>query len=229
MTAATLRRRRLPVAVPIAIALAWAAAVAAHATGVAGRFHHDALLAGDVPSLLGVVGYALSWTVMVTAMMLPSAVPLLRLFVETSAGHGRRGRLLACFAAGYLAVWLVFGWAALIFDGGVHQTVDALGWLAASPELDAPMAAAEDRAMSAAEIAKVRAIYNLDQPIHQRRGRPGPSPIHASAREAAHLREVFNAGESAATPVIAMGVVLAVVAPLAAILILLDFGVAHFW
>lgn len=53
--------------------------------------------------------------------------------------------------------------------------------------------------------------------------------IHASAREAAHLREVFNAGESAATPVIAMGVVLAVVAPLAAILILLDFGVAHLW
>jgi hypothetical protein len=54
-------------------------------------------------------------------------------------------------------------------------------------------------------------------------------PIHASAREAAHLQEVFNAGESAATPVIAAGVVLAVVGPLVAILILLDFGVAHFW
>jgi hypothetical protein len=54
-------------------------------------------------------------------------------------------------------------------------------------------------------------------------------PIDASAREAAHLHAVFNAGESAATPVIAPGVVLAVVGPLAAILILLDFGVAHFW
>ena len=54
-------------------------------------------------------------------------------------------------------------------------------------------------------------------------------PIHESAREAAHLREIFDAGESAATPVIAAGVVLAVVGPLAAILILLDFGVAHFW
>ena len=133
--AAPIGRRQLPAAVPIAIALAWAAAVAAHATGVANRFHHDALLADDVPSLLGVGGYALSWTVMVSAMMLPSAVPLLRLFVETSAGHGRRGRLLACFAAGYLAVWLVFGWAALIFDGGVHLAVDALGWLAARPWL----------------------------------------------------------------------------------------------
>ena len=54
-------------------------------------------------------------------------------------------------------------------------------------------------------------------------------PIHASAREAVHLHEVFNAGQTAATPVIAAGVVLAVVGPLVAILILLDFGVAHFW
>jgi predicted metal-binding membrane protein len=135
MTAATAERRRLPVAVPIAIALAWAAAVAAHGTGVAGRFHHDALFADDIPSLVGVGGYALSWTVMVTAMMLPSAVPLLRLFVETSAGQARRGRLLTCFAAGYLAVWLMFGWAALVFDGGVHQSVDAVAWLAARPWL----------------------------------------------------------------------------------------------
>jgi hypothetical protein len=68
------------------------AAVAAQATGVAGRFHHDAVLGGDTPSLVGVGGYALAWTVMVTAMMRPSALPLLRLFVETSAGQGRRGR-----------------------------------------------------------------------------------------------------------------------------------------
>lgn len=54
-------------------------------------------------------------------------------------------------------------------------------------------------------------------------------PIHASAREAAHLREVFTRGESAATPVIAAVVVLAVVGPLAAILILLDLAVASLW
>jgi hypothetical protein len=48
--AATLGRRRLPVAVPAAIALAWAAAVAAHATGLADRFHHHALLAHGTPA-----------------------------------------------------------------------------------------------------------------------------------------------------------------------------------
>ncbi len=83
MTAAgTVERRRLPAAVPVAIALAWAAAVAAHATGVADRFHHDALLAHGGLGLAGVGGYALVWCVMVAAMMLPSAVPLLRLFAE---------------------------------------------------------------------------------------------------------------------------------------------------
>jgi hypothetical protein len=32
-------------------------------------------------------------------------------------------------------VWVVFGWAALVLDGGVHGTVDAVGWLAARPWL----------------------------------------------------------------------------------------------
>jgi hypothetical protein len=56
VTAAYAGRRRLPVAVPVAIALAWAAAAAAHATGVAGRFHHDALLGRGTPSLAGALG-----------------------------------------------------------------------------------------------------------------------------------------------------------------------------
>jgi predicted metal-binding membrane protein len=136
MTAAgTVERRRLPAAVPVAIALAWAAAVAAHATGVADRFHHDALLAHGSLGLAGIGGYALVWCVMVAAMMLPSAVPLLRLFASVAGGQARRGRLLACFAAGYLAVWAVFGWAALAFDDIVHRTAHALPWLTARPWL----------------------------------------------------------------------------------------------
>jgi predicted metal-binding membrane protein len=132
----TVERRRLPAAVPVAIALAGAAAVPAHATGVADRFHHrDAVLAHGGLGLAGVAGYALAWCVMVAAMMLPSAVPLLRLFAEVSARQALRGRLLASFVAGYLAVWALFGWAALAFDGAVHRVVHALPWLAARPWL----------------------------------------------------------------------------------------------
>ena len=135
MTAATLERRRLPVAVPAAIALAWVAAVAAHVTGVADRFHHHALLAHGGVGLAGLAGYALVWCVMVAAMMLPSAVPLLRLFAGVSAGQDGRGRLLAWFVGGYLAVWALFGGAALAFDDGVHRLTHALPWLAARPWL----------------------------------------------------------------------------------------------
>ena len=53
-------------------------------------------------------------------------------------------------------------------------------------------------------------------------------PIHATAEEAAHLREVAATGESTATPAILVGAVLAFVVPLATIIILLAFGIAHF-
>jgi len=90
------RRRRLPVACrppsPWPGRRRWPPPTA---TGVAGRFHHDALLGRGPPGLADLAGYAVAWTVMVTAMMLPSAVPLLRLFAETSADQGRRGWLAA--------------------------------------------------------------------------------------------------------------------------------------
>ena len=67
--------------------------------------------------------------------MLPSAVPLLRLFAGVSAGQDGRGRLLAWFVGGYLAVWALFGVVALAFDDGVHRLTHALPWLAARPWL----------------------------------------------------------------------------------------------
>jgi hypothetical protein len=53
-------------------------------------------------------------------------------------------------------------------------------------------------------------------------------PIHTIAHEAAHLREIADKGDSTATPAILVAAVVAFVVPIAALLILLDFGVAHF-
>jgi hypothetical protein len=53
-------------------------------------------------------------------------------------------------------------------------------------------------------------------------------PIHATVEEAAHLRQVAAKGESPATPAILIGAVLAFVVPLAAIVMVLAFGIAHF-
>lgn len=53
-------------------------------------------------------------------------------------------------------------------------------------------------------------------------------PIHATVVEAAHVRQVADKGESPATPAVLIGAVLGFVVPLAAIIILLAFGSAHF-
>jgi hypothetical protein len=53
-------------------------------------------------------------------------------------------------------------------------------------------------------------------------------PVRATEQEAAHVREIVNEGESPATPALLVGVVLAFVVPIATVLMLLAFGVAHF-
>lgn len=136
MTVATVARRPLPVAVPVGIGVAWAAAGLAHATGLADRFHHGRVV-GDSGALdvEALAGFAAVWAVMTGAMMLPSAVPLLRLFAGASAGQERAGPVLAGFVGGYLGVWAVFGWVALVLDVAVHHAVDGVAWLSARPWL----------------------------------------------------------------------------------------------
>jgi predicted metal-binding membrane protein len=51
------------------------------------------------------------WLVMMVAMMLPSAAPMLLLFAGTQRGRGSSSTLVA-FAAGYVLVWGVFSVAA---------------------------------------------------------------------------------------------------------------------
>jgi hypothetical protein len=48
-------------------------------------------------------------------------------------------------------------------------------------------------------------------------------------REASHLREIADEGESAATPAILAGAALAFAVTIAAIVFLLVYGIAHFW
>jgi len=53
-----------------------------------------------------------AWTVMMAAMMLPSAIPMLALYAvlrRNAAGGGQRGVPAALFALVYLAVWAAFG------------------------------------------------------------------------------------------------------------------------
>jgi predicted metal-binding membrane protein len=119
------------VAVWIGIAVAWVAAVAAQASGVAAYVHHDALLEDGPPVWLALGAFLLAWQLMIAAMMLPSSLPLVRLFAVASRGQRRPAAAMAAFLAGYAVVWSGFGGLALAFDFGVHRGVDSVAWLRA--------------------------------------------------------------------------------------------------
>ena len=104
------------------VAVAWAALAVWSASPYARYVDHDwahaglagrlcaALPGGDV--LLSAILYVLAWVLMTTAMMLPTAMPLLRIFGRLVGGHADAGFLLSMAVGGYLFVWLGFGLAA---------------------------------------------------------------------------------------------------------------------
>ena len=68
-----------------------------------------------------------TWTVMMAAMMLPSAWPMVRMHRLTAEGIGRLGTELrtAVFVAGYLLVWASFGLAVWLAGMLVELVVPA--------------------------------------------------------------------------------------------------------
>ncbi|MGK2935928.1 MAG: DUF2182 domain-containing protein [Gemmatimonadaceae bacterium] len=64
------------------------------------------------------------WAVMMVAMMLPSAAPMILLFSRVGASraaHGRHGTSVLFFAAGYLTVWWVFSAVAAAVQWQLHS------------------------------------------------------------------------------------------------------------
>jgi predicted metal-binding membrane protein len=127
--AASARLGRVPAALYVAIGLAWTVSIAAQLAGVARYVHHDVLLESGPPVWLALTAFLLAWQLMIAAMMLPSSLPLVRMFASASRGQARPGRAMAGFLGGYAGVWSAFGALALMFDLVVHRSVDSIGWL----------------------------------------------------------------------------------------------------
>ncbi len=73
--------------------------------------------------------FVAGWTVMVIAMMLPTVIPLIRMFHTVARRRADRLRLLALLIAGYLTVWVAFGVAVHAADRGLHVAVEQSPWL----------------------------------------------------------------------------------------------------
>lgn len=73
------------------------------------------------------------WTLMTVAMMLPTSLPLVRLFHSITRARAHRTRLVGLLVAGYLIVWVAFGALAHLGDRGLHVLVGSVPWLDANP------------------------------------------------------------------------------------------------
>jgi predicted metal-binding membrane protein len=122
--------RSLPRPILVGIAAAWAAAIAAQLAGAAALLHHDSLLAGGGPPLaVAALLSLLAWQVMIAAMMLPSSLPLVRLYARASAQAPQRRRAMVAFLGGYALVWSGFGLAAFGADTALHAVINSSSWL----------------------------------------------------------------------------------------------------
>lgn len=121
--------RRLVLAVLTVAAGAWAVEVWRQ-LAVA---HDHRLL--DHPTPAVVADLAAGWTLMVVAMMLPPALPLLDLVRGLVHRRGDRHRLVALAAAVVVALWLAVGAALVAADAGLHDLSHRVPALAAHPTL----------------------------------------------------------------------------------------------
>ena len=112
--------------------------MAVEASGIAGSLHHDSLLEGGPGFGPALLLFLVGWQVMVAAMMLPSSLPLVRMYATASARAPRRGRALAAFVGAYAVVWSGFGLLAFLGDAGLHALVASSPWMAANDWVIAP-------------------------------------------------------------------------------------------
>ena len=129
------RLGRVPLAVAMAIAGAWILAVVAQTSGSNELLHHDSLIHSDLPSWGALALFLVAWQTMIAAMMLPSSLPLLRLFAAASANQPRPQAVVWAFIGGYALVWTTFGALAFTGDFVVHQAVHDVPWLRDHPWL----------------------------------------------------------------------------------------------
>jgi predicted metal-binding membrane protein len=115
------------------VAAAWVALGLVGASSVAPRLSHATLGEPGGLTPAGIAIFVAGWTLMSVAMMLPTAFPLVRVFLTITS---RSAVLLAWLCAAYLGVWALFGVAAVCVDAVLHRVLgDPAGLATASARL----------------------------------------------------------------------------------------------
>src|SRR5919108_3859859 len=118
------------VLVPVLLALsglAWLTLVVWGQSPYARYLDHQQLDASGGTALLPL--FVVGWLLMIVAMMLPTSLPLVRLFDGLTRRRADHQRLVLLLLAGYLGVWSAFGIAVHAADALLHALVRSSGWL----------------------------------------------------------------------------------------------------
>jgi predicted metal-binding membrane protein len=81
--------------------------------------------------LVPALAAALAWLLMIAAMMVPTALPLVTTFRRAVADRADASRLVGLVLAGYAAAWMAFGVAAHAADTGIRTLAAGSPWLVA--------------------------------------------------------------------------------------------------
>lgn len=117
------------------IGVAWTLAVVAEVTGGHQALHHGPLIESGLPVWTALLVFLVAWQVMITAMMLPSSLPLVSLFFRAASSQPDALQAKTAFLAGYGAIWSTFGAAAFAGDVALHRAVASWLWLDRRPWL----------------------------------------------------------------------------------------------
>lgn len=92
---------------------------------------HHALEEVRGDGLLALV-FIVGWLLMIIAMMLPTSLPLVTVFVRLTRHRQERWFLLTLLLAGYLGIWTLFGGVVYLSDAILHGLVHRFRWLEAN-------------------------------------------------------------------------------------------------
>ena len=97
---------------------AWMLIFLAEITVYGHLLHHNSLVDDSIPLIVRLLVFLAMWQVMIVAMMLPSSVPMLKLFAKVSS---TQPPALFLFICAYATVWAGFAIALFGLDIGLHQ------------------------------------------------------------------------------------------------------------
>ena len=136
MLARTDTRRRFTVTLAMLIVAAWLALTMWSLSPYARYLNHKVLeeahfaLSVEYLTLLSI--FLSGWVLMTVAMMLPTSLPLIALFLRMTRRRPDQTRLAVLLVVGYLAIWTTFGIVAHVGDLFIHAAAHQFAWLEAN-------------------------------------------------------------------------------------------------